>query len=147
MAKTKEQISADAKRKRNWILYRCTPEELEQVERFMRGIGTFSHLLEKGGAKEGRIYTDHDHVSGKIRGRLAYLINKGLGVIEGTYKEKTPTILRCLAYYLENPPAQTVLGPRYGMIGLAKINKKKKIYGSENGPIKPERKCVQRKSK
>lgn len=153
MAKTKEQISADAKRKRLWTLYRITPEEQDHVEEFMRMNPTaydhqLSILLEKGGAKEGRVYTDHRHSDGLVRGRLAYLINKGLGVIEGTYKENTPSILRALADYLERPPATEVLGPRYGMIGLAKINKKKKVYGSATGPIKESKgRGVQRKSK
>lgn len=152
MAKTKEQISADAKRNRLWTLYRITPEEQDNIESFMRSNPPLydkelSILLEKGGAKEGRVYTDHRHSDGLVRGRLAYLINKGLGVIEGTYKEKTSAVLRALADYLDYPPAVIVLGPRYGMIGLAKINKKKKIYGSENGPIKPERKSGKRKPK
>lgn len=152
MAKTKEQTSADAKRKRLWTLYRITPEEQELVESYMRSnppsyLTGLSLLLEKGGAKEGRVYTDHRHSDGLVRGRLAYLINKSLGVIEGTYKEHTPEVLRALADYLEYPPAVVVLGPRYGMIGLAKVNKKTKIYGSENGPLKPERTSVKRKSK
>lgn len=148
MAKTKEQASADARRKRMWALYRITPEEVDQIEALMRAHVRLSVLLEKGGGKEGRIYTDHRHTDGLVRGRLAYLINKGLGTIEGTYKERTPRVLRALAEYLEFPPASTVLGPRYGMIGLAKINKKKKVYGSAEGPIKePKGSSVQRKSK
>ena len=51
-----------------------------------------------------KIFTDHRHSDGLIRGRLAYLINKGLGTIENTYKERTPHILRMLANYLEHPP-------------------------------------------
>jgi hypothetical protein len=131
MAQTPEQRRDDAKRSRLMLLYRITPEEEAAVERFQRGIGTFASLLEKGDRNaEARLYNDHNHVSGLYRGKLAYLINKGLGTIEGTYKGRTPDILRALAHYLENPPATTVLGkPRYGMIGRAKVNKKKKIYG------------------
>lgn len=146
MAKTKEQYSADAKRRRLWTLYRITPQERDAIETFQRTSPQFSILLEKGNSKEGRIYTDHSHTSGMVRGCLAYLINKGLGTIEGTYKEKTPDILRALADYLTYPPAQHVIGKRYGMIGQAKINKKKKVYGSENGPIKEERKRGKRKT-
>lgn len=143
MAQTTEQKRLAAKRTRLMTLYRITPEEQDKVERFQRGIGTFAILLEKGDlSKEARLYNDHSHVSGLYRGRLAYLINKGLGTIESTYKERTPAILRALAHYLENPPATTVLGkPRYGMIGRAKINKKKKVYGSPEGPITASKKA------
>src|SRR5260221_7586754 len=122
MVQTPEERRASAKRKRLDVLYRITPEEQDRVEKFQRGIGTFSILLEKGDpSKEAKLFNDHRHTDGLYRGRLAYLINKGLGVIEGTYKERTPSILRALAYYLDNPPATTILGkPRYGMIGRAK---------------------------
>lgn len=138
MAQTPEEKRHVAKRHRLWVLYRITPEEQDVIEKFQRDSSVFRILLTKGDPKEeANLYIDHNHVSGKIRGRLAYLINKGLGVIEGTYKERTPEVLRALAYYLENDPATAVLGePRYGMIGRAKINKKTKIYGSETGPIK-----------
>lgn len=121
-------------------LYRTTPEEQDRVEYYMRQ-SDFSVLLEKGnGDPDAQIFTDHRHSDGLIRGRLAYLINKGLGTIENTYKERTPHILRMLAEYLEHPPFTTVLGePRYGLIGRAK-KKRKMVYGSINGPIQPPRK-------
>ncbi len=139
MAKTKEEKSADAKRKRLMMLYRITPEEQGRIEAFQRSTED-SILLEKSdGNPDAQIFTDHRHSDGLIRGRLAYLINKGLGTIENTYKERTPQILRVLADYLENPPATIALGgPRYGLIGRAK-RKKKMVYGSINGPIQPEK--------
>ena len=139
MAQTPEQRRSSAKRTRLWTLYRITPEEEATVEKFQRtAYGPYDILLEKGNrSTEARLYNDHNHVTGLYRGRLAYLINKGLGTIEGTYKEFTPAILRSLAYYLDNPPASIALQEdRYGMTGKAKINKKVKIYGSLNGPIK-----------
>ena|ERR1039458_1547428 len=133
MAQTPEQRRANAKRSRLMILYRITPEEQDAVEQYQRTDPTLSILLTKGDPKEpAQLYNDHSHASGLYRGRLAYLINKGLGVIEGTYKERTPDILRALAYYLENPPALWEIGPRYGMLGRAKLNKKKKVYGGPN---------------
>jgi len=34
-----------------------------------------------------------------------------------------------MADYLEDPPAVKAIGPHYGLIGKAKLNKKRKIYG------------------
>jgi len=135
-----EEQRIAAKRQRLMKFYRITLKEQAAIEEFQRGNG-FSVLLEKGDPTEtALLFTDHSHTSGLIRGRLAYLINKALGVFESSYKERTPTILRALAYYLENPPATTVLGEaRYGIIGRAK-QKKVMTYGSANGPLKSETK-------
>lgn len=141
MAQTPEQRRAVAKRHRLDVLYRITPEEQDRVDYYQRN-SDFSVLLERGdGSTDAQLFTDHRHSDGLIRGRLAYLINKALGTFENSYKERTPLILRTLADYLENPPFTTVFGPRYGMIGRAKLNKKVKIYGSPNGPIKPTKKA------
>ncbi len=132
MAQTKEERSLAAKRRRLWVLYRITPEEEAAVESFQRdSFADYAVLMEKGSGPEGaKLYNDHRHHDGLYRGRLAYLINKALGVLEGTYKDRTPRILRALAYYLDFPPASSVLhGDRYGMIGKAKLNKKKPVYG------------------
>ena len=129
MTQTPEQRRASAKRTRLWTLYRITPEEQDKVEQFQRDDSVLRDLLTRGDPKvPARLYTDHSHTSGLFRGRLAYLINKGLGVIEGTYKERTSEILRALADYLEYPPAVKVIGPRYGLLGRAK-KKRKMIYG------------------
>jgi hypothetical protein len=134
MAQSKEQRRANAKRSRLWTLYRITPEEQYEVERYQMTDSVLRVLLTKGDPKEvAQLYTDHSHTTGLFRGRLAYLINKGLGVIEGTYKERTSTILRALADYLDYPPAVRVIGEHYGMLGRAKLNKKKKVYGGPNG--------------
>jgi hypothetical protein len=116
------------------ILYRITPEEQDAVEQYQRTDPTLSILLTKGDPKEqANLYTDHSHTSGLFRGRLAYLINKGLGTIEGTYKERTSAVLRALAEYLDYPPSLRRGIERYGMLGRAKLNKKKKVYGGPNG--------------
>lgn len=144
--KSAAEKSADAKRLRLYKFYRITPEEQTAIEEMQKGHPTLSKLLEKGNPDEpAMLFTDHCHTNGLIRGRLAYLINKALGVFECSYKERTPEILRALAYYLENPPAVSVLGPRFGLIGRAK-QKKVMIYGSPNGPLPPEKK-VKRKKK
>ena len=73
--------------------------------------------------------TDHDHTTGMIRGRLAFLLNKAMGYVDAFSKGHSPEILRKLAYYAENPPAVAALGgPRYGLIGKAQ-KKKKMVYG------------------
>jgi hypothetical protein len=137
MAQTPEERRANAKRSRLWTLYRITPEEQAAVERYQKTDSVLYDLLTKGDPKEtAQLYTDHSHTTGLFRGRLAYLINKGLGVIEGTYKERTSTILRALADYLDNPPAVRVIGERYGMLGRAKLNKKTKVYGPPKEEVK-----------
>lgn len=142
MAQTKEEKSLAAKRARAWTLYRITLEEQEMVEAYQWCQAPFNVLLTKGDPKENALlFNDHSHVTGLYRGRLAYLINKALGVLEGAYKERTSTILRALVRYLDSPPAVEAIGPHYGMIGRAKLNKKKPIYGSPDGPIKASKKA------
>ena len=143
MAQTPEERRANAKRARLWTLYRVTPEENAKVDQYMREHSAYSILLERGNSDDkspALVFTDHDHTNGLIRGRLAYLINKALGVLESSYKERTADVLDSLAKYLREPPALYVLGSRYGMIGRAKLNKKVKVYGSPNGPIKAPKK-------
>lgn len=141
MAQTKEEKSLATKRARAWTLYRITLEEQDIVEAYQRRIPFYSVLLTKGDPKEtALLFNDHDHRTGIYRGRLAYLINKALGVLEGAYKERTPEILRALARYLDSPPALETIGPRYGMLGRAKLNKKKIVYGPPISSKKAKRK-------
>ncbi len=140
MVQTKEEKSLAAKRARLKKFYRITPEEQAVVENLQRDDPTLTVLLQRGdGSSDALLFTDHRHHDGLIRGRLSYLINKALGVLEGSYKDRTPVVLRALARYLDNPPFSRVFGPRYGLIGRAK-NKKKMVYGSPDGPIKPSKK-------
>jgi len=132
MAQTKAEKSLAAKRARLMLLYRITPEEQGVVENFQREDPTLSILLTKGDPlEEANLYTDHSHTTGLYRGRLAYLINKALGTIENTYKERTPQVLRALAEYLDYPPALRCGIERFGLLGRAK-RKKKMIYGKVN---------------
>lgn len=141
MAQTPEEKKLAAKRARVWTLYRLTLEEQNMVEDYQRYDPDYAILLTKGDPKEiALLFNDHNHTTGLYRGRLAYLINKSLGVLEGVYKERTPEILRALATYLDSPPAVEVIGPHYGMLGRAKLNKKEKVYGSPAGPIKVPKK-------
>ena len=141
MAQSPEERKLAAKRARAWKLYRITLEEQDKVEDYQRWNPDFAVLLTKGDPKEkALLFNDHNHTTGLYRGRLAYLINKGLGTIEGVYKERTPQILRALAAYLESPTATEIIGERYGMLGRAKLNKKKIVYGPPISSKKAKRK-------
>jgi hypothetical protein len=131
--------SESARRKRLWELYRVTPEEIKAIEQFQLN-SEFSVLL---GDCMG---TDHDHATGKIRGRIDFRLNKALGIVEGVSKELAPRILRALALYLEKPPAEQIIGRRFGLIGEAK-RKNVMVYGSENGPLKPIRLKIRRRKR
>jgi hypothetical protein len=142
MAQSPQARRDAAKRHRLYVLYRITPEEDQCIEGYQLSTAPYNILLTRGNEqddKPAQLFVDHRHSDGLIRGKLAYLINKALGTIENSYKERTPAILRALADYLENPPARMVLGNRYGMIDRAKLNKKVKVYGSPDGPITPKK--------
>jgi hypothetical protein len=132
MAQTKEEKSLAAKRARAWKLYHISLEEQDAIDRYQREHSAYSILLERGNLNDKKpalVFTDHDHYTGLVRGRLAYLINKALGVLESSYKERTADVLDSLAKYLREPPALYAIGAKYGMLGRAKLNKKKIVYG------------------
>ncbi len=138
---TPEARRVAAKRHRLLVLYRITPEEEQSVESYQMSTTPYNLLLQRGdGSNDALTFIDHRHSDGLIRGKLAYLINKALGTIENSYKERTPEILRALADYLETPPFYLVYGERYGMLGRAKLNKKKPIYGPPISSKKAKRK-------
>ena len=137
MAKTKQEKAEGAKNARLKRFFRITLTEYKAVEAYEQEtmpvlLGTTRRAL------------DHNHTTGQLRGVLDFRINRALGMIETSFKDKTPDILRALAAYLDLFPVTVVLGKRRsGIIGKAK-KKKGMIYGSEKGPIKPEkrkRKC------
>jgi hypothetical protein len=136
MPKTAQEKAEGAKNARLKRFFHITLEEYKKVEAYEAAtmpvlLGTTRRAL------------DHNHTTGQLRGVLDFRINRALGMIETSFKEKTPDILRALAAYLDLYPVNMVLGRRYGIIGKAK-KKKVMIYGSPEGPIKPEkrkRKC------
>lgn len=134
----KEKYASVKKEKQLWYKYRITPEEQLKIDSFQKNHPVFNLLLGK------RLGTDHDHKTGLIRGRLEWRLNRAYGMIEKVSPNNTAAVLRALADFHENPPAVTALGiKKFGLIGTAKY-KKKPIYGSENGPIKPEKKVRKR---
>lgn len=123
-----------ARRKRLWDLFRLTLEEHDAIEAYQKKHPVLRVLL---GAWNG---TDHCHDTGLIRGRLDFRLNKLLGFVESVDKENAANILRALAAYIDNPPAVTVIGLRYGLVGKAKY-KKKMVYGPPKGVSgKPKKK-------
>jgi hypothetical protein len=126
MAKTAEEKAASAKNARLKRFFRITLDQYKEVEEYEQAtmpvlLGTTRRAL------------DHNHTTGQLRGVLDFRINRALGMIETSFKEKTPEILRALAFYLDLLPVSVVLGPRYGIIGKAK-KKKKMFFGSPSGP-------------
>lgn len=112
--------------RRLWVLYRITPDEQKRVEDHQARHSELCLLL------GNRMGTDHDHATGLIRGRLDWRINKAYGLLEKACPKNLARVLRALASYHENPPAVQVLGPRFGLIGLAKY-KKTMLYGPPEG--------------
>jgi hypothetical protein len=133
--KDPEKTKAQVKKTNLWVKYRLTPEGQTKIEDFQKQHPIFRILLGK------RLGTDHNHKTGLVRGRLEWRLNRAYGLIEKVCPENTAAVLRALAEFHENPPATTALGVKtFGLIGVAQY-KKKMIYGSENGPIKPEKKA------
>ena len=132
--KNKEKASVWQRKHKLWELYRLTPEEWETIFQYQGGVCA---ITGKTGKK--RLSTDHDHSTGKVRGLLAFRVNRALSAFNDD-----PALLRKAADYLEKPPAVQALGRVvYGVLGQAK-HKKKMVYGSETGPIKPENKKASR---
>jgi hypothetical protein len=120
-----------------WKFYRITPKDYATIKEYQSKSLVFQVLLGKG-KKEDAV--EHRHSDGLIRGLMSPMLNRAYGLIERLYPKNTSTILRALAVFHDNPPATEALGtPRYGIVGIAK-SKKKPIYGSPDGPLKPEKK-------
>lgn len=72
------------------------------------------HLLQGGTcALEGchqteKLVVDHDHKTGRVRGLLCDYHNYRL-----IWRHRDPEIFRAAAHYLEQPPADAVLGIRH----------------------------------
>jgi hypothetical protein len=121
-----KQYDRIRERSRLWKLYRLTLEDHIKILAFQEQHPVYKLLL---GNKLG---TDHCHTSGQIRGLLDWRLNRALGVFEKVSKD-TPAILRAMADYLEDFPAEIALGKKvYGLIGKA-CSKKKPLYGPPPG--------------
>jgi hypothetical protein len=148
MTQTPEQKAAAAEAARLMLYYRLTPEQQLMIEAYQREHG-LAMLMGHSTLSTG---TDHDHKTGMIRGRMDFRLNKALGLVEAftskltlddwnslgaaTLDEATSAVLSMMAHYMTIIPAMQAVGPVYGLIGKAK-RKRKMIYGSPDGPLKP----------
>lgn len=103
-------------------LYRLSEADYDAILTFQGGVCPITGLP----ASENRMNVDHRHDSGLVRGLISWKANKGLA-----FFQDSPALLRAAADYLEGiPPATAALGaPRYGLIGRAKVGKRKPVYG------------------
>ena len=83
MAKTAEEKAASAKNARLKRFFLITLDQYKEVEKYEQLampilLGTTRRAL------------DHNHTTGQLRGILDFRINRALGMIETSFKEKTP---------------------------------------------------------
>lgn len=109
----KESVKARAKHL--WDNFKLTIEQWMKIFAFQREVCAVCGQPNKSG---NRLSTDHDHKSALVRGLLCQRCNRLFGKIENPRWEATPTLLRQLANYWENPTATAALGvPHYGYKG------------------------------
>jgi hypothetical protein len=127
-ADNQKKSNQKTRERRLWTLFRLLPEEWQSILTFQGGVCA---ITGKPPVKVN-LSTDHNHLTGQIRGLLSIRANKGLA-----HFNDDPALLRKAADYLENPPAVKALGKKvFGLIGKGRY-KKKMIYGSEQGPLVP----------
>jgi hypothetical protein len=130
-ASQREKYKKTGIKARLWKLYRLTPEEYDKI---LAVQGGKCASCEKS-PSHIRLAVDHDHKTGRIRGLLCWPCNHVLGLLRDN-----PELALKLGKYLLNPTAPIALQKEtYGLIGKAQ-SKKKMIYGSPTGPLKPEKK-------
>ena len=117
-----------ARARRLMKFFRISLDEALAVRDYQERHGGLCLLLADEGKRES---FDHRHADGLLRGWLACMLNRAYGIIERLYPDNTGDVLRALADYHDNPPAQRLLGPRFGIMGRA-IYKKKMLYGPPN---------------
>jgi hypothetical protein len=132
VAKHQKTRNEDQRKRRLWTAFRLTTEDWDNIFSYQKGVCAITGRP----AVTIRLSVDHNHHTGLVRGLLSLRANRGLA-----YFNDDPALLRKAADYLENPPATLALGKKvFGLIGQGR-GKKKMVYGSENGPIKPEKKA------
>jgi len=95
-------------------LFNLTMDEYERL-------GTSCSICGRTG-KTKQISVDHDHKTGLVRGRLCDRCNRGLA-----WFQDSPDLLRLCADYLENPPAEKILGKKvFGRTG--RVNSKRRKH-------------------
>ncbi len=84
-------------RKRLWSKYKMTPLELEELTEAQKGQCLLCH-------QRKRLFIDHDHNTGRVRGLLCPRCNSILG-----HLEQHPGLLKSMAAYLSQPCHADVL--------------------------------------
>lgn len=119
----------DQRDKQDATLYNLLPGEREKLWAYQKGFDPVSGMPLVPAAN-----LDHDHKTGLVRGLLNPITNKFLC-------DDREKLLAMLAY-IDNPPGPLALGEKvYGLMGQAKINKKKKLYGPKGSPTRQPRKA------
>lgn len=123
-----------AKDRRLQKLFRITLAERKLIEEFQRKHPVYRWLLGK------RMGVDHRHSSGRVSGLLEWRINRAYGLLESIDTAHCGEILDALALYHRENPATLALGyTPYGLIGKAKMGKKKPVYGSPDADKEPRK--------
>jgi hypothetical protein len=131
-AKDNPERAKDLKTKsRLWKFYRLNPEDWKKINEYQKGVCAITGKP----PKKQTLSVDHNHSTGEVRGLLSIWVNRGLACFNDD-----PALLRAAADYLENPPVRKALGRSvFGILGRS-VQKKKIVYGSAEGPLKPVKK-------
>lgn len=122
----KRTRSEGAWEKRIRETYDLSAEEYYEV---LESQGGRCPLCERATGATKRLSIDHDHLDGRLRGVICARDNAILG-----HMRDDPAMARRFAEYLENPPAQKVLGDRVAP-----------IWGTPAEKSKPRKKRYTRK--
>jgi hypothetical protein len=116
-----------ARIKRLWDMFKLTLEKWEILQRFQNDVCWIC-----GDAPTGRrLATDHDWVTGEVRGLLCHRCNTILGKIEKPGRSGQPWTIEELdraVEYKKNPPARAAWGePHFGWPGSVTTKKHRKM--------------------
>lgn len=93
--------------RRQTAVFGITLDEAKAIEEEQDGGCICAPWTNYDGSGKRSLSTDHDHKTGKIRGRLCKHCNDLLGRVMDD-----PAYFRAMIAYLENPPAERVVGER-----------------------------------
>jgi len=119
--------SLKARAKRLWDMFILTLEKWEILQRFQNDLCWIC----KGAPCRRRLATDHDWVTGEVRGLLCHRCNTILGKIEKPGRSGQPWTMEELeraVEYKKNPPARLAWGaPHIGWPGSVTTKKHRKM--------------------
>lgn len=120
--------SLKARAKRLWDCFKLTIEKWERLWEFQVGVCAICHMPSEG----RRLATDHDWITGEVRGLLCHRCNTILGKIERASRSGQPWTLEELKRAVEykvNPPARSAWDgvPHIGWPGDVSTKKHRKM--------------------